>query len=260
MKALAVVAVVAMAPAAWGAEPGALREAREHYDRGMQHYELGEFDAAVDEFKAAYALSDAPGLLFNLAQASRLGKRYEQALHFYRSYLRERPEAPNRDDVEARIRELEPIVARKSTVDSRQSTVRPTPAPAAAAPRQVVKARPTVVKERASGKKERVAGIVVGALGLGALGAGVGFGVAALDAQNKLSRVASGMGSWTTQQQALYAGGQRDATAATALYVAGGVAAATGVVLYLVGWRKDRARFAVAPAPGGAQAVWSCAF
>ena len=52
------------------------------------------------EFKLAYARSQAPGLLFNLAQASRLNKDYEQALHFYRTYLRVRPDAPNRDDVE----------------------------------------------------------------------------------------------------------------------------------------------------------------
>src|SRR5262249_10653631 len=41
--------------------------AREHYQRGLTHYNLGEFDAAVNEFKQAYALSSAPGLLFNIA-------------------------------------------------------------------------------------------------------------------------------------------------------------------------------------------------
>ena len=78
----------------------------------MARYALGDFDAAVDEFKQAYELSQAPGLLFNLAQASRLGKDYEQALHFYRTYLRVRPNAANRKDAEKRIGELEPIVER----------------------------------------------------------------------------------------------------------------------------------------------------
>lgn len=264
MKALAVLVVLATAAATSAAESEALRQAKQHYDRGMDHYELGEFAAAVEEFKAAYALSRAPGLLFNLAQASRLGKAYEAALHFYRSYLRERPDAPNRDDVEQRIRELEPIVAAaaarpQSTVPSRPPTARATPARAVAWSPTAAPSS-TVVKAPRGGKKERVAGIVVGTLGLGALGAGVGFGVAALDAQNKLSRVASGMGSWTADEAALYRSGQRDANVATAMYVVGGVAVATGVVLYAVGWKRDRARFAVAPAPGGAEVAWSCAF
>ena len=94
-----------------------------------------------------------------------------------------------------------------------------------------------------------------------ALAAGIGLGVASLDAQNKLSSLATNMGSWTPAQASLYQSGQRDATAATALYVVGGVATATGVILYAVGWKKSRARFAVAPATGGgAQAVYSCAF
>ena len=32
-----------------------------HYDRGMTHYQLGEFAAAVDEFKRAYALFAGAG-------------------------------------------------------------------------------------------------------------------------------------------------------------------------------------------------------
>lgn len=263
-SAFALVALVALGGAAQAApDDNALLEAKEHYDRGMQHYELGEFTAAVEEFKQAYARSQAPGLLFNLAQASRLGKDYEQALHFYRSYLRVRPDAPNRPDVEKRIAELEPLVDAihkretlrlKSTPDGRSSAARATTATSFVPGASVATTAPP------SGKGLRVGGIIVGVLGLGALGAGVGLGVAALDAQNKLSKLASNMGSWSASEQQLYNTGRTDAAAATGLYVAGGVAVATGVVLYVVGWRRDRARFAVAPTPGGAQAVWSCAF
>jgi len=263
MKAAVVVlALVVCAPAARAAGDGdALQEAKDHYDRGMAHYELGEFGAAVEEFKAAYALSQAPGLLFNLAQASRLNKDYEQALHFYRSYLRVRPDAANRDDVEKRISELEPIVemrrrAELEKLSAPQPLIEPKTSPADDKAQAVV-----VTPPPASGKKERIAGIVVGAAGVGLLAAGIGLGVASLDAQNKLSSLATQMGSWSAQQQTLYQTGQRDAAAATGLYVAGGVAVATGVILYVVGWKKDRPRFAVAPAAGGgAHAVWSCAF
>ncbi len=242
-------------------DPDALQEATDHYDRGMAHYELGEFAAAIDEFKLAYARSQAPGLLFNLAQASRLNKDYEQALHFYRAYLRVRPDAPNRDDVEKRIAELEPVVeVRRRAEEEQLSAVSRQPsAPMLIAPTPEPKPAPMVIRK--SGRPERVAGVVVGVAGVGLLAAGVGLGAAALDAQNKLSNLATQNGSWTPAQASLYTTGQHDATAATALYVVGGVAVATGVVLYAIGWRRDRARFAVAPTPGGgAQAVWSCAF
>src|SRR6478735_7554353 len=64
------------------------KTAREHYNQGILHYDLGEIDQAIAEFKQAYAISAAPGLLFNIAQAFRYKKDYEQALHFYRTYLR----------------------------------------------------------------------------------------------------------------------------------------------------------------------------
>lgn len=265
MRALAVaVALVVCAPTVRAAgNADSLQEAKDHYDRGMAHYELGEFAAAVEEFKAAYARSQAPGLLFNLAQASRLNKDYEQALHFYRTYLRVRPDAANRDDVEKRIAELEPIVEMRRRAEeeklsavSRQPATRP-----AAPPSPVIEERPTVVRPLSSGRSEKIAGIVVGVVGVGALAAGIGLGVASLDAQNKLSSLATSMGSWTPEQASLYQTGQRDAAAATAVYVVGGVAVATGVILVAVGVKKSHARFAVAPTTGGgAQAVYSCAF
>ena len=268
MRAFVVVALLTVAASTARADSGdALQEAKDHYDRGMAHYELGEFAAAVEEFKQAYARSQAPGLLFNLAQASRLNKDYEQSLHFYRAYLRVRPDAANREDVEKRIAELEPIVEVRRKAEVEQLTAQnpqpPMPSVTAAAPTgaSTTAAEAVVVKPRPSGRPLRIAGIVVGVAGIGALAAGIGLGVAALVAQNKLSSLATSMGSWTPAQASLYTTGQHDATAATALYVVGGAAIATGVVLYAVGWRRDRARFAVAPTPGGgAQAVWSCGF
>jgi tetratricopeptide (TPR) repeat protein len=258
MKSFVVVlALVVCAPTVHASPGDAMQEAKDHYDRGMAHYELGEFAAAVDEFKAAYSLSQAPGLLFNLAQASRLGKDYEQALHFYRTYLRVRPDAANRDDVEKRIGELEPIVEKRRRAEAERLPPPPVQVPAptsAAADKPIVLLPP-------SGRPTKIAGIVVGVAGIGIVGAGVGLGVASLDAQNKLSKLATQMGNWSAEQSKLYDTGKLDATLATALYVAGGVAVATGVILYAVGVKRDRARFAVAPMPGGgAHAVMACDF
>jgi tetratricopeptide (TPR) repeat protein len=255
----ALVATVPAVCAAANADPA--RDARLHYDRGMAHYELGEFRAAVNEFKQAYALSQAPGLLFNLAQASRLGKDYDQALHFYRTYLRVRPDAPNREDVEKRIVELEPIVEARRQAEVARLAAPPVAPPSATTPEtpRSSDTRPRPIPP--GGKSERIAGLVVGAIGVGALGAGLGLGLAARSAQNRLTDVANQMGNWSADDAKLYQTGQREALAATSMYVIGGAAVATGVILYVVGVRKDRARFAVLPAAGGgAQAVWSWSF
>jgi tetratricopeptide (TPR) repeat protein len=229
-------------------------EAKVHYDRGMTHYHLGEFPAAVDEFKSAYGLSQAPGLLFNLGQASRLGHQYEQALYFYRTYLRLMPDASNRADVELRITELQPLAeAERARVDS---TKRPPP-PAVVESPSPSPATPTPTRLRGpSGRPLRIGGIVLGALGVGILGAGAGLGGAALSAQSQLSKLARDMGTWSSSQADVYHRGQAEALSATALYAVGGAALATGVVLYLVGRHRDRSRFAVAPGPGGAQLVF----
>jgi tetratricopeptide (TPR) repeat protein len=97
-----------------------MAEARALYDQGITHYNLGEFDLAIDKFKQAYALTNAPGLLFNIAQAYRLKGDYEQALYFYKTYIRLQPEAANRADVEARIAEME-----KAIEDKKNQPVKP---------------------------------------------------------------------------------------------------------------------------------------
>jgi tetratricopeptide (TPR) repeat protein len=251
---------------AQAAEPDPLSDAREHYERGMSHYQLGEFTQAIDEFKVAYEASRAPGLLFNLAQASRLAKLYEQAVHFYRAYLRARPDAPNRADAEARILELEPLVEAQ-----RQRELNPPPTPPTSEPQVVPPpAQPPIVpppiviapSRPRGGKRERIAGYATGGVGLVALALGIYFGTQALDAQTQLGKVATTGASWDATAQSQYSAGHNDAIAATTLYVVGGAAVAAGAALVVLGWRRDlRARrFAVTPLPGGAQASFSCAF
>jgi tetratricopeptide (TPR) repeat protein len=86
---------------------GSVAEARRHYKQGTTYYNLNHFKEALAEYEAAYLAAAAPEFLFNIAQCHRkLGNRQE-ALAFYRSYLRNAPRAPNRAEVERRIAELE---------------------------------------------------------------------------------------------------------------------------------------------------------
>src|SRR5204863_10212398 len=61
--------------------------ARELSNRALRQYELEHFDAAIESFTGAYALSNNPGLLFNVAQAYRLKGDCEHARDYYQRYL-----------------------------------------------------------------------------------------------------------------------------------------------------------------------------
>jgi hypothetical protein len=92
----------------------AAERAAEHYRRGRTHYNLAEWDQAVTEFKAAYALSRAPELLYDLGQVFRYRPRPDcaQAAWHYRAFLRERPRAANRAGIEQLIRQMDACAAR----------------------------------------------------------------------------------------------------------------------------------------------------
>ena len=85
--------------------------AREHYDKGTTYYDLGKYRDAAREFEAAYEAKKDAAFLYNLAQSYRLAGDSERALHFYRTYLRYVPKAPNRADIEEQIKALELKVA-----------------------------------------------------------------------------------------------------------------------------------------------------
>jgi len=87
--------------------------AKEHYTRGTSFYDLGRYDDAIKEFEAAYQLKNDPAFLYNLAQSYRQAGNHERALHFYKTYLRYVPKAPNRADIEEKIKTEEQLAAQQ---------------------------------------------------------------------------------------------------------------------------------------------------
>src|SRR4051812_26456420 len=86
--------------------PG-VAEARAAYERANRLYSVGEYEGALKAFKEAYLARPDPAFLYNMGQCSRMLKRWEDAERSYRTYLRQRPEAPNRADVEEFIAEAD---------------------------------------------------------------------------------------------------------------------------------------------------------
>ena len=81
--------------------------AREHYQRGLTHYDIKEYGEALAEFKNAYREVQDPAFLFNIAQCYRKLGQDVEALDYYRNYVRRFPNAPNRTEVDRRIVEIE---------------------------------------------------------------------------------------------------------------------------------------------------------
>ena len=100
-------ALVTIASAADPPTAEARAVARAHYEKAVNHFNAGEYVAAADEFLAVHDAVPQPALLYNAAQAYRLGGDGPKALENYRTFLKEAPNAKQRPDVERRIKELE---------------------------------------------------------------------------------------------------------------------------------------------------------
>lgn len=76
-------------------------------EAGRRAYNLGRWEEAIDAFERSYQLTGDPALLFNLAQSHRQLDHVVEALRLYKTYLRERPNGPDRRVAEEQIVELE---------------------------------------------------------------------------------------------------------------------------------------------------------
>jgi tetratricopeptide (TPR) repeat protein len=73
-------------------------------------YKAGEYRAAATAYEEAYKADPKPEYLYNLGQCHKQVKDLpglERAAHAFKAFLRERPQAKNRDQVEQEIADLE---------------------------------------------------------------------------------------------------------------------------------------------------------
>jgi hypothetical protein len=98
---IALLLVGATARADWDGDA----TARSLYERGMAHFQLEEYEVAIQLWQQAYRLKPAPELLYDIAQAYHFSS--EKALAFYKKFLLLEPNARNRAEVEKQIAILE---------------------------------------------------------------------------------------------------------------------------------------------------------
>jgi tetratricopeptide (TPR) repeat protein len=96
--------------------------AHQAFTEGTRRYNLGEYEAALEQFKTAYLHFEDPAFLFNIAQCQRALGHKQEALVLYRSFLRQAtvPEGL-RKNVNDIIDQLESAVAAEKAEEDRRA-------------------------------------------------------------------------------------------------------------------------------------------
>ena len=253
VRALAVLFAVACVASSAHAQPDAapppadphLNEAEQLYAEGSKHYNLREYPQAIDAFKRAYALVPEPTFLFDIAQAYRQQRDCDNALTFYRNYLRAKPDADDRDKVEKLAAEMqtcaEALARDREAERQRQLAAGTPPAP------------------RHNGAL-RLAGAVTAGVGAIAAGTGVYFSVDANHQAHRLEQACTPRCN-ATDVASIDSQGKNDQTLAIGLYIGGGLALGAGVGMVV--WAMTHASaetITVAPVAGGATVSTSLHF
>jgi tetratricopeptide (TPR) repeat protein len=260
-------------------------ESAAHYQKGVEDFSAGEYDDAIVEFKLALSAGGPPALLFNIAQAHRAAGHDQEALAYYKEYLRQVPDAPNRADVEQRMGTIESelqaasqaergIVSTPATTnvaDSGKGGIDKIAGRDDATMAVDLRTRPVVRSGSMlestpapyhPGRALKWTGGALLASGAISMGLGIYFGKSASDAAAELDARAGRGQSWTDTESRLYDRGQLDEKLGVSLVLAGGAALVGGAVLSYLGWQRDEqaAEFACVPVRGGAQAVMAWGF
>jgi tetratricopeptide (TPR) repeat protein len=133
-----------------------IADAKQHYLNGAKAYEEGDFQRAIDEYRASYDLSRRPLLLYDLGQAYRKLGNNELSLHSYQQFLTRSTEgrdAEYRESATTQIHQLEALIAEQRKVKTAppDGVTNPEPEkivkpPAEPPPPPVEKPAPVVVK------------------------------------------------------------------------------------------------------------------
>lgn len=237
-----------------GPDAAAARQARKLHDQGSRHHQAGEYDRAIDKFKAGYELTSDPTFLFNIAVSYRKKGDCAEAARYYRDYLRLAKEVPDRPEVERRADEMERCAAAAkaaATEEPRPATPEgaPTDEPPETPPARAVDVDTGPSPDGTRRGRSRLVPILVGGAGVVMLGAGAAL---AITARMKYSDLEDSCAPDCDPSR--WDGYDTRATWGNVLLISGAVAVAAGGYLW---WRwrpgdEPASSAAIAPVPGGA--------
>ena len=238
-------------------------KARTLAQQGRAFHDKGDFGRAIAAFKEAYVIAPSPALLFNLAQAYRLQGNCDDAAMMYRRYLGTYPSADGRAMAEGHLATVERCISKRSLnikMDESAAYLN-----VSNPPQDLGVVDPPVSQPQTDGSsngrlKKRIGmGVAIG--GGVALVAAAYYGVRAYNAGQDVERLSANGGKGHEIKEA-DARGASSARNAKIFGIGGAVAATTGVALYILGVRDERAQaFTIAPtSTGGAAASYAWRF
>ena len=250
------------------------KEFEAHKKKAQVHYELAEYSQAIEEYKAAYAISQESWILYNIAQAYRLSHDCALAARFYKNYVaavrKGKDPAPERT---RHAREQLPLMEKCAAETRPPPAGESAPPPTAPAPAQAASASapdsgpggaiPTTSEptpepdavDATAGRWKKIAGLSLLGGGAVAVGLGVYFNVRLLGKEHDLEDRFSSIDPmfWTPEAQALEDDMKRQKTRAQIAYGIGGALLAGGAVLSYLGFTESAPEaVALTPLPGGA--------
>ena len=220
------------------------------YRAGEDLYQAKHYLDAAAKFETAYALDPDPAVLFNIAQAYRLGRACAQAARYYHLFLTRVPDPPERDKLDHYITEMDECARREAAASSPQ-VVHDT---------QIVHDTRLV---RDPGRRQRTLGLVLGAVGVVGLGVGAYLTSDVHQIQSDRESVCKLGCLWGDELatiQRLDDRGHRAEIFEGIVYTTAGAALVTGAVLYVLGVTRHAETISVSPAPGGVAASVRVAF
>jgi tetratricopeptide (TPR) repeat protein len=221
---------------------------------------LGDYQKGVEILADLFVETGDPNLIFNSARCYQQSGRFAQALARFQEYLRKDDHLSDADkaDAQRRIRECEAELAKEAQSAQPPAAASPPVAPPAPAPAPPPPLKPDVSTKSAPpapddnrGKELRVAGIVCAAVGVAALGAGIGLTLKTRNLSSDADKNGGGTQADEDRRKTLETWGWVG-------YGVGAAAIATGMVLYIAGWPSEKStNVALLPAlaPDGASMV-----
>ncbi|HEY5925491.1 MAG TPA: tetratricopeptide repeat protein [Kofleriaceae bacterium] len=232
MRALVIAVLVAVAaPAAAG--PTAVEQAKARFKQGKAYQDVGQYERAAAEYKAAYELDRRPEMLFNVAQAYRLAAKKQDALDYFKRYLDAQPSGAGADEARKHVAAL----TMELEEEKRAQQAQPVEPPPVEKPLPVEPPPPVATVETRNSPTLRIAGLATAGAGVIALAVGVKFG---LDARADADAISNkDMSAWTAEDKARFENGEAANRNMAIAYGVGGALVIGGAVMYFVGSRTQ---------------------
>jgi hypothetical protein len=155
------------------------------YEEGSAAFAREDYSTAAARFEAAFALSPRPRILYNLGVTYDRLELPQQAIDAYERYLNQLPNAPEREEVDARLRVLRAEAEIALERSQALNVTAATPSPQSPSARATEPGAPAAPSPAHTG---RTVGIVLGSLAVAGTGATVGVYVFASNYYQGLRR------------------------------------------------------------------------